>query len=362
MESRKEKDMKKTGMHVFAAVLILAMLFAGSTVAFAAKGYEQVAGSSDMATVEEVGIEGMEPVYGKDVKDGTYDVTVESSSSMFNIEKAELTVKKGKMQAVLTMGGIGYLKLYMGTGKEAAEAELSAYIDFQEDKDGKHTYTVPVEALDKAIPCAAFSKNKKQWYDRSILFEAGSLPKSAVLVELPDYDALEKAAREKRIEAMKAENGEGTGDSGGTAASEAVTLTLEDGEYPIEVRLEGGTGRASIASPAVLVVKEGRGYGRIEWSSPNYDYMIVEGEKYLPISKEGNSTFEIPITVLDKAMPVIADTTAMSTPHEIEYHLIFDSHSLPKEGNHVVLIVALAVMILLAVLVIAVVLRRRKKA
>ena len=43
---------------------------------------------------------------------------------------------------------------------------------------------------------------------------------------------------------------------------------------------------------------------------------------------EGNSTFEIPVSALDTALDVTADTVAMSTPHEIEYTLTFDSASL----------------------------------
>ena len=65
----------------------------------------------------------------------------------------------------------------------------------------------------------------------------------------------------------------------------------------------------------------------ITWSSANYDYMLVDGEKYLPVNTEGNSVFQIPVT-LDTAVSVIGDTVAMSTPHEIEYTLCFDSSTL----------------------------------
>lgn len=41
--------------------------------------------------------------------------------------------------------------------------------------------------------------------------------------------------------------------------------------------------------------------------------------------------FEIPVTVFDRKMAVAADTTAMSTPHEIEYTLQFDSASIKAE-------------------------------
>ena len=66
----------------------------------------------------------------------------------------------------------------------------------------------------------------------------------------------------------------------------------------------------------------------IEWSSPHYDYMIVDGTKYEPVNTEGNSVFEIPVSELDKELTVIADTTAMSKPHEIEYVLNFKSSTL----------------------------------
>ena len=73
---------------------------------------------------------------------------------------------------------------------------------------------------------------------------------------------------------------------------------------------------------------DGKMTATIVWSSPNYDYMIVDGEKYLPTNTEGNSTFEIPVSALDTVLDVTADTVAMSTPHEIEYTLTFDSASL----------------------------------
>ncbi|MBR0142346.1 MAG: hypothetical protein IJM19_08895, partial [Ruminococcus sp.] len=98
-----------------------------------------------------------------------------------------------------------------------------------------------------------------------------------------------------------------------------------DGEYMTEVELSGGSGKASVKSPTKVSVKEGKAYARIEWSSNKYDYMIVNDEKYLPVSVEENSVFEIPVDIFDCEFTVYADTTAMSTPHEIEYKLCFDS-------------------------------------
>ena len=113
--------------------------------------------------------------------------------------------------------------------------------------------------------------------------------------------------------------------------AEEAAETPADGEYSVNVTLEGGSGRATVESPAALTVADGKMTAKITWSSPNYDYMIVDGEKYEPVNKDGNSTFEIPVTVFDAEMEVTADTVAMSTPHEIEYTLNFDSSSMKKE-------------------------------
>lgn len=98
----------------------------------------------------------------------------------------------------------------------------------------------------------------------------------------------------------------------------------DDGEYSIDAELSGGSGRAYVESPAVLKVKDGGCVAVIVWSSPYYEYMSVDGEKYAPIQAEGNASFEVPVT-LDCDMSVAALTVAMSEPHEIEYTLRLDS-------------------------------------
>lgn len=254
-----------------------------------------VASASDMAEVEEVVEEGMTLISGDKVKDGTYNVTVKSSSKMFDITACELTVEGGKMTATMHMGGKGYLYVYMGTGEQAAAADEADYIPFTEEADGTHSFTVPVDALDEGIDCAAFSKKKEKWYDRTILFRADSLPMDVFadgVVTTPD------------------------------------SLSLADGSYTADVALAGGSGRASVQSPAELTVKDGKVTAKIVWSSKNYDYMKVNDEKYDAVIENEHSTFEIPVAGFDWAMPVVADTTAMSEPHEIEYTLRFDSASI----------------------------------
>lgn len=99
---------------------------------------------------------------------------------------------------------------------------------------------------------------------------------------------------------------------------------LKDGEYTASVELKGGSGKATVESPAKVTVKDGKIYATIVWSSKNYDYMIVNDEKYLNEAEaDNNSTFTIPVEAFDKEISVIGDTVAMGNPHEIEYTLIF---------------------------------------
>jgi len=108
----------------------------------------------------------------------------------------------------------------------------------------------------------------------------------------------------------------------------AAVPELADGEYTVEVQLTGGSGRATVNSPAVLLVRDGGATARLEWSSGNYDYMKVDGQKYLPVNQEGNSVFEIPVAQFDQPLTVIGDTMAMSVPHEVEYSLTFAAASI----------------------------------
>lgn len=241
--------------------------------------------------------DGLVPVYGTELKDGVYPVKVDSSSGMFQITACKLTVKDGAMSAVMTMGGKGYLKLFMGTGQEALKAADQDFIPYVETKEGTHTFTVPVKALDMEIDCSAFSKKKEKWYDRVLVFRSDSLP-------------LDAFAEGKIVTAK--------------------SLGLEDGMYTAQVRLEGGSGRATVESPASLRVQGGKIFATIAWDSPNFDYMKVNDEKFEAVNTGGNSTFEIPVMGFDWKIPVAADTIAMSQPHEISYTLVFDSATLKK--------------------------------
>ena len=260
---------------------------------------ENETGKTEKTTVEqeEVVTDGMIPVTGDQLVDGEYDISVNSSSSMFSIESCKLTVSGGKMTAKMLMGGKGYLYMFMGSGEDAEKASDDQKIPFTEEADGTHSFTVPVSALNEEVKCAAFSKKKELWYDRNLCFVAADLP----------------------VEAYKEK-----------PYKDAKDLGVADGTYQVPVQLTGGSGKATVLSPAEVVVKDGTATATILWSSSKYDYMIVDGQKIEP-EKDGpeeNSVFVIPVKGFDYPLPVKADTTAMSKPHEIEYTLTFDSTGL----------------------------------
>lgn len=140
--------------------------------------------------------------------------------------------------------------------------------------------------------------------------------------------------------------------SASSVSAQAMNIDLADGEYSIQVECIGGSGKASVSSPTLMIVKNGKAYAKLQWSSSNYDYMLVEGEKYLNESTDGgNSSFTIPIADLDKPLSYIADTTAMGTPHEITYTFTFyrdtigSKNDLPQEAAKKVVAIALFIIV-----------------
>ena len=223
--------------------------------------------------------------------DGVYTADFETDSSMFHANetcdgKGTLTVENGQMTFHVSLASKKIVNLYPGKAADA-EANESDWLQPTTDtvtySDGTseevYGFDIPVSALDTDFDLAILG-TKGKWYDHVV--------------------SVRKAAEK-------------------TADAEVPA----DGSYTCEVTLEGGSGRATVESPAALTVADGKMTATIVWSSPNYDYMIVDGEKYLPTNTEGNSTFEIPVAALDTALTVTADTVAMSTPHEIEYTLTF---------------------------------------
>lgn len=230
------------------------------------------------------------------LEDGIYTAEFDTDSSMFHVNEADngkgmLTVKDGQMTIHIRLASTHIVNLYVGMAADAPDHEadwLQPTTDTVTYSDGTseevYGFDVPVEALDTDFQLAILG-TKGKWYDHTVSV--------------------------RNVEAQ---------------AAEAVE-TPADGSYTCEVTLEGGSGRATVDSPAALTVADGKMTATIAWSSPNYDYMIVDGEKYLPTNTEGNSTFEIPVSALGVPLSVVADTVAMSTPHEIEYTLTFSAPS-----------------------------------
>ena len=255
------------------------------------------------------GCGGAEQTADPGIADGTYVASFTTDNSMFHVneaykDKGILTVKDGKMTIHVSLQSKKIVNLYPGLAEDAKKegAELLepttdkvVYSDGYEDE--VYGFDIPVPALDEEFDVALIGTHGN-WYDHKVMV---SDP-----VEGDDIQAVI--------------SGDSSGDSGNAA-------DIADGEHTIEVTLEGGTGKASIDSPAVLR-KNGDEYTAvITWSSPYYDYMIVDGQRYEPVNTEGNSVFEIPVSTLDSPLEVIADTTAMSEPHEIEYTIKFDPAS-----------------------------------
>ena len=265
---------------------------------------DAVASEEELSSRKEVGREGMEPVTADQLENGSWPIEVDTDTSMFRVADAILMVDNGTMTAKLTLGGKGYEKLYMGTAEEAAAAADADCAFYEENADGSFAYTVEVPVLNAEVDCAAWSIRKEKWYGHKIVFEADTLPEGAV----------------KKLSAAWTEEA-------------PAAVDKKDGTYTVNVTLTGGTGKASVTSPAKVTVQGNTATAEIAWSSPNYDYMVAGGQKYLPVNSEGNSVFSIPITAFDAPVTVLADTTAMSVPHEIEYQLVFDSASLAPEQS-----------------------------
>lgn len=237
------------------------------------------------------------------IPDGTYMADFDTDSSMFHVSEAcngkgTLTVKNGEMTIHISLMSKKIINLFPGLAEDAAKDGAELLMPTEDTvtySDGLteevYGFDVPVPVLEEEFDLALVG-TKGTWYDHKV----------------------------------KVSNPEPTDDGVQTENS----LLLEDGIYNVDLAFEGGSGKAEILSPATVTVSGETVTATIQWNSPNYDYMLVNGEKYLPINTEGNSIFEIPVLFFDKPMDVIGDTVAMSTPHEIEYTLTFYSDTMKQ--------------------------------
>ena len=291
------KDTRFVSLLAVSALLAASLAGCGSSASSVASSASSEAVSSVAeSAVSEAASESAAASSARTLEDGTYTAEFDTDSSMFHVNEASdgkgtLTVEDGQMTLHISLQSKKIVNLYVGMAADAPDHEadwLQPTTDTVTYSDGTseevYGFDVPVEALDTDFQLAILG-TKGKWYDHTVSV--------------------------RNVEAQAAE----------------VVETPADGSYTCEVTLEGGSGRATVDSPAALTVADGKMTATIVWSSPNYDYMIVDGEKYLPTNTEGNSTFEIPVSALGTPLSVVADTVAMSTPHEIEYTLTFSAPS-----------------------------------
>lgn len=281
--------MKRALSGIVTASLVLSLLAGCGASSTASSAASSAASSEAVSSVASSAAETAA------LTDGVYTAEFDTDSSMFHANEAcdgkgTLTVENGQMTFHVSLASTHIVNLYLGKASDAADHEadwLQPTTDTVTYSDGTteevYGFDIPVTAVDTDFDLAILG-TKGKWYDHVVSVR--------------------------------------------NAVQQAGTAAPADGTYTCDVTLEGGSGRATVESPAALTVADGKMTATIVWSSPNYDYMIVDGEKYLPTNTEGNSTFEIPVSALDTALDVTADTVAMSTPHEIEYTLTFDSASL----------------------------------
>lgn len=260
--------------------------------------------------------------------DGIYKVNnVVSSSAMFRVVGCTLTVKNGKMSAVLTLSGTGYDYLYLGTKEKAAKADKSLWVPFKEDNNGKYTYTVPLESLDKEIAVAAFSHNRQSWYGRTLVFHSDSLEKigdisnegnggtngdSTTPSESNNGSILKpndgKAENESKYEA----------DTSGATSKVNSSTVLADGVYtPDRFTWSGGTGKVKIYCNKITI-QNGQAYATLVFDSDHYQYVKANGNTYYTSKGGGTATVTIPIA-LNQNNKILGMTDKMSVAHEIEY-------------------------------------------
>ena len=234
-----------------------------------------------------------------ELADGIYTAEFTTDSSMFRVNetcegKGTLTVENGEMTIHITLGSKKILNLYPGLAEDASEEGAELLLPTEDTvtySDGMteevYGFDVPVPLLESEFDLALIG-TKGKWYDHK------------VSVSNP----------------VPLENDE---------------VSLEDGTYSMGITFAGGSGKAEILSPVSVTVAGRKAMATVQWNSPNYDYMIVNGEKYLPVNTEGDSIFEIPVLIFDEPMDIIGDTVAMSKPHEIEYTLTFHLDTAVKE-------------------------------
>lgn len=275
-------------MKKFLSIVCAGVLAAALTACTAAPAASQSAAASSASSVQAQSAPAL--------ADGVYQASFSTDSSMFHANEAcdgkgVLTVQNGQMSIYVTLAGKGIVNLFPGTAEDAQKpgAEwLQPTLETVHYSDGTtdeaNAFLIPVPYLDEEFDVALVGK-KGTWYDHK--------------VSVSDPQPLADDTAESEVPA--------------------------DGSYTVEAVLQGGSGKASVQSPARLTVENGAMTATVIWSSKNYDLMIVDGQEYAPTYENELSCFTIPVSALGTPLPVQAETTAMSQPHMIDYTLTFSN-------------------------------------
>lgn len=289
--------------------------------------------------------------------DGIYSTSAVTGAAMFKVVGTKLTVKNGKMTALITLSGIGYDYLYMGTGADAAN-HTDQWIKYKgtatytldgETKTGR-TYEIPVAALDKPITVASHSESHKKWYDRTITFSSKDLKKIGDVSTggngnsgstdngTTDGNGSTNGSNNTtgntttKVDTKPDTESKYESDTSGSTKAVNSKTKLKDGVYkPDKFSWSGGSGRVNITCDKVTI-KNGQALATIVFSSSAYQYVKANGKKYLPTHTGGKSIFVIPVE-LNKNNSIIGMTTKMSTAHEITYSILVYLSAADEAGD-----------------------------
>ena len=203
--------------------------------------------------------------------DGTYTVETETNNKMFKVVSTKLTVKNGKMEALIMLSGTGYDHLYLGYAKDV-EDNQDQWIKWKDEipyttADGQEktgrTYVIPVSALDQAIPVTVYSKTKKQWFERTITLKSEGMKK----VETEEVNPGPSTAPTETPSSP-------TTPAPSTAPSQPARPAGVPADGVYTTTAETGTTMFRVVE-IILTVKNGKMSAEITLSGTGYDYLYM---------------------------------------------------------------------------------------
>ena len=203
--------------------------------------------------------------------DGTYTVETETNNRMFKVISTKLTVKNGKMEALIMLSGTGYDHLYLGYAKDV-EDNQDQWIKWKDEipyttADGQEktgrTYVIPVSALDQAIPVTVYSKSRKQWFERTITLKSEGIKK----VEAEEVNPGPSAAPTETPTSP-------TTPAPSTAPSQPARPAGVPADGVYTTTAETGTTMFRVVE-IILTVKNGKMSAEITLSGTGYDYLYM---------------------------------------------------------------------------------------